>query len=217
MKIGITGDISLLQIKEAIELKLDYLFITGDFGYIWTGSKEEEKILDFIGLLPITVLFIDGNHENYKLLNKYPIEEWQGGKVQNIRENIIHLMRGEIYNFLGKTIFTFGGAKSIDRQFRIKDISWFEKEMPSQEEMKHAVDNLYKNDNSVDIILTHTCAIDTLNKIVRYPEQDDTSNFLSYIKENINYDKWFFGHLHNPLNVNNKEYCLYKNIKILNF
>lgn len=220
-KIGFTGDthgdIYLSQIEEAVSLNIDYLFVAGDFGYIWNDNDFEKELLEDISILPITILFVDGNHENFNLLKKYPIEDWMGGKVQKIRKNIIHLRRGEIYNFYGKKIFTFGGAKSVDRATRIENITWFREEVPSWSEMDYAVKNLQKHNNKVDIILTHTCAIDTLSKIVRYPEQDDTSNFLSYIKETITYDKWFFGHLHFPMNVNDKEYCLYQNIKVFDF
>lgn len=220
-KVGITGDthgdLYLSQIEEALKLNIDYLFITGDFGYVWNGSDFEEELLDDISILPITILFADGNHENYNLLEKYPIENWMGGKVQRIRKNILRLRRGEIYNFLDKDIFTFGGAKSVDRAFGRENVDWFREEVPTWDEMDYAVKNLEKHNNKVDYIISHTCAIDTLSKIVKYPEQDDTSNFLSYIKENITYDKWFFGHLHFPLNVNGKEFCLFKNIKILDF
>lgn len=29
---------------------------------------------------PFTTLFVDGNHENFDLLNAYPVENWHGGK-----------------------------------------------------------------------------------------------------------------------------------------
>ena len=47
--------------------------------------------------LPVTVLFVDGNHENFDLLNAYPVEMWKGGKVHNIKPDIIHLMRGQVF------------------------------------------------------------------------------------------------------------------------
>ncbi len=38
--------------------------------------------------LSFTILFVDGNHENFTLLNSYPIEEWHGGKVHKLNEPI---------------------------------------------------------------------------------------------------------------------------------
>lgn len=116
-KIGITGDIhgdlNLIRIKKAIKEKYDYLIVTGDFGYIWDNSKVEIDTLNKIEEMPITILFVSGNHENFNLLNEYPIKDWNGGKVQFIRKNIIHLLRGQVFTINDKKIFTFGGAKSI--------------------------------------------------------------------------------------------------------
>ena len=85
--------------------------------------------------LPVTVLFVDGNHENFDLLNAYPVEMWKGGKVHNIKPDIIHLMRGQVFEIEGKTIFTFGGAASIDRDWRIEGESWRAQELPTYEEL----------------------------------------------------------------------------------
>ena len=73
--------------------------------------------------LPFSVLFVDGNHENFDLLNSYPVEIWKGGKVHRVKPNITHLMRGQVFEIEGKTIFTFGGATSIDRDFRTEGMS----------------------------------------------------------------------------------------------
>ena len=83
--------------------KNDYVIILGDFG-IWDNSKEENYILDWLDNKNFTTLFIDGNHENYDLLNTYPYVEWRGGLVQRIRPSILHLCRGEVFNINGKTI-----------------------------------------------------------------------------------------------------------------
>ena len=48
--------------------KGDTLFICGDFGFIWDGSKNEEKLLKKIGKLKYNVFFIDGTHENFERL-----------------------------------------------------------------------------------------------------------------------------------------------------
>ena len=42
------------------------------------------------------------------------MEEWHGGHVHKIREHVIHLMRGEMFDLDGKKIFAFGGARSHD-------------------------------------------------------------------------------------------------------
>ena len=63
----------------------DYAIICGDFGLIWDGTLAEQIELTTFSQLTGNILFVDGNHENFSLLNKYPVEEWHGGLVQKIR------------------------------------------------------------------------------------------------------------------------------------
>lgn len=34
--------------------------------------------------LPYTIAFLDGRHENFTLLDQYPVTEWNGGRVQEV-------------------------------------------------------------------------------------------------------------------------------------
>ena len=43
--------------------KNDYVVICGDFGGLWSGSKEENFWLDWLDGRPFTTLFVSGNHE----------------------------------------------------------------------------------------------------------------------------------------------------------
>ena len=184
-KIIVTGDIhgnpfQRLNLENFPEgktyTKEDYVIILGDFGLVWDDSAMEHSCLDWLENKPWTTLFIDGNHENYDLLNKFPIEEWGGGRVQKIRSSVIHLLRGEVYDIGGYKFLAMGGARSHDIQdgvlevgdprikiwkkddfklFRINHISWWEEEIPNEEERKNALKNLAENDYKVDYILTH--------------------------------------------------------------
>ena len=144
--------------------KEDYVIICGDFGGIWNQGWEsgnENYWLTWLDEKPYTTLFVDGNHENFDELYKYPIKEWHGGKVHEIRPHVLHLMRGEIFEICGKKILAFGGARSHDIQdgiiewdekglwkytasqweregkvFRINHYSWWEQELPNDEEIK---------------------------------------------------------------------------------
>lgn len=181
--------------------KDDYLIITGDFGAIWYGNKLDDIRLEFWEEKPYTVLFVDGNHENFHALNKYPVEIWNGGKIHRIRNNVIHLMRGQIFTIEGKTFFTFGGGLSIDKINRIPGISWWEEEEPSMKEMNEALDNLEKANNQVDYIITHA-APETImrTKLCKFHPmyQMDclTEKFLDHIFGYVKYKTWFCGHYH---------------------
>ena len=87
--------------------KEDIIIILGDFGVGFFDGKQwpEEMFYDYLAEQDYTVLFIDGNHENFNMLKSYPIEAWNGGKAQFIRKNVIHLMRGELYGIEGKNTF----------------------------------------------------------------------------------------------------------------
>lgn len=80
--------------KRIILEKEDYLIILGDVGVCWDGGAGDAFVQECLHNLPCTVLFIDGNHENFDLLEQYPEEEWHGGNVQYIQEDIIHLRSG---------------------------------------------------------------------------------------------------------------------------
>lgn len=99
--------------------KDDYVIICGDFGGVWNyivESKYEKYWLDWLNNKNFTTVFVDGNHENFERLYRYPVEEWNGGKVHKIRDSVLHLMRGEIFDIDNKKFFAFGGARSHDIQ-----------------------------------------------------------------------------------------------------
>ena len=140
--------------------KDDYLIILGDFGLVWDykgESRYEKNWLDWLDEKSFTTLFIDGNHENHDRLDAMEVEEWHGGKVHRIRPSVMHLMRGQVFDIDGLSIFTFGGAGSHDisdgilepgdpkikkwsqdysKLFRVRGVSWWARELPSEEEME---------------------------------------------------------------------------------
>ena len=105
----------------------DTLLVAGDFGMGFFSGKywTEERFFDYLAEQEYTVLFCDGNHENFERLNGYAVSDWNGGRVHFIRDNVIHLMRGEIYTLEGKKLFVFGGGRSIDKAYRVPGRSWW--------------------------------------------------------------------------------------------
>ena len=218
--------------------KEDYVIICGDFGGVWSKDKEsneETMLMDWLDCKSYTTLFVDGNHENFDRLYKYPVEEWHGGKVHKIRPSVIHLMRGQIYNIDGISFFTFGGATSHDIDggilepddpdfkkkrkelnkgilpYRINHISWWAQELPSEEEMEEGRRNLATHNNAVDFIVTHCCSSSTqalLSGGLYKP--DMLTKYLEEIKQRTKYKKWFFGHYHDNRNMNAEEILMYE-------
>lgn len=220
--------------------KEDYVIICGDFGAVWNKekeSKEENTFLNWLDEKSFTTLFIDGNHENFDRLYAYPVEEWHGGNVHKIRPSVIHLMRGQVFMIDGKKIFAFGGASSHDmeggilepddpnfklkrrrldrerRNYRINHLSWWQQELPSEEEMAEGHRNLLANDNTVDFIISHCCASSTQALISHgIYKQDILTDYLEEIRQKTQFKRWFFGHYHDNRNVNMEEILLYEQV-----
>ena len=198
----------------------DYLIVCGDFGYIWNGSKTDQYYLKWFASKPYTTLFVDGNHENFPLLNKYPIEEWNGGKVHVITENkkLLHLMRGQIFTIEEQTFFTFGGAESHDKEYRKEYIDWWREELPNKTEIDAALDNLTKVDYNVDYIISHAAPNWFFKKyftsVLNVPDKNVLSKFFDYLEQYVSYGHWYCGHLHID-NTFKECTCLYNNVLAL--
>ena len=162
------------------------------------------------GLLSLLMV---SNHENHDLLNSYPVSEWNGGKVHFITPSIIHLMRGQVYKIGDKTFFTMGGAESHDKIYRKEGVSWWSREMPSNDEYEEGLENLNKVNNQVDYILSH-CAPDQLQEQIAYwYKHNKLTNYLEVVQQTIKFGWHYFGHYHIDKDfLNYKATCLYNNI-----
>ena len=200
--------------------KDDYVIILGDFGIPWArfdsaNYYREMKRLKYLSDKSWTTLFIDGNHENFENLEMFEKVNKFGSTVQQLEENIFHLLRGNIYNINDKNFFVMGGALSIDKNNRIPRVSWWKEEQPSKKELDHGLDNLKKNNNKVDYILTHTCSNKITEEVLKSSLQslfihDPLSKYFDVIDKKISYKRWFFGHFHIDIEISDKYYCLYK-------
>lgn len=195
----------------------DFAIICGDAGFVWYGDDaadgRDKMVLDTINALGFTVCFIDGNHENHHALNLYPVVEFHGGKAHKLRDNVYHLMRGEIFSFEGKTYWTFGGAASVDKIRRTPGISWWPEEVPSMEEMEHGLETLASHGNKVDYIITHQ-APKWVNEILyrdNWLDDRDLQNLFDIIYLDNKFEAWFCGHHHMSKQYGNL-YILYNNI-----
>lgn len=178
----------------------DLVIILGDFGLLWSDPPRQEE-LDALGELensPWTTLFLDGNHENFSLLKALPEEERFGAPVGVVSPHIFHLRRGYVYTLQNRRSFVFGGARSVDRKGRRSGVSWWRQEIPSEEEFRRGLDSLEEADWKVDWILTHTAPDSILEKthLLKYLAGDPVSAYLDEILREVEYDRWFCGHLH---------------------
>lgn len=171
----------------------DYVIVCGDFGLLWAKDREFEYNMDWLSRLPFTLLWVQGNHENYDMIAEYKIEQWSGGKARHIiRDKIILLERGQVFNIDGYSFFTFGGASSHDivggildvnspnyqelkrkaikqnLPYRVLGYTWWKEELPSEEEMQEGLANLEKVGYKVDYVITHCFSSSTQELLKQY-------------------------------------------------
>jgi hypothetical protein len=216
--------------------KDDYVIICGDFG-VWDNSREQKFIFDELNARSFTTLFVDGNHENFDMLSGMHVHEWHGGDVHYIRDSVIHLMRGQIFDIGEKSFFTMGGAQSHDIEdgilelddpnlaekrhalhrrrgrYRINHRTWWKEELPSDEEYRIALRNLAAHENKVDYMITHCCPTGILYYISAIDHDSDAlTDFFDVLKDKIEFKKWFFGHYHGYASIDAKFQLLYEDI-----
>jgi len=209
-------DISKLNAKNFPQQKLldkdDFVIVTGDFGLVFDNSKEELFWRNWLLEKNFTTIFCDGNHENFNLLNQFPVEEWNGGKVHFINDSVIHLMRGQVFTIDDLKFFTMGGATSIDKYRRKKGISWWKEEIPSNKEFEEAFNNLDKHNWIVDYVISHTCSMRIMQERGYIKENNALNKFFDMLEGDLEYKHWYFGHFHNSIGIDEKHTMVYNEI-----
>lgn len=219
----------------------DIVIVCGDFG-IWHDTDEERYWLKWLSKKNFTLVFVDGNHENFDRLygNEFPVVDFHGGKAHMIRKNIYHLMRGYVFEFDGKKFFAFGGASSHDIQdgildvedfeteqefyetvkrwyaqgkwFRINHVSWWKQEIPTQDELAFGLQTLIHNNNKVDYIISHCCPQEVAS-FLGFREPDTLTSWFNMVAHTVQFDRWYFGHYHDNKQAMGKFILLYEKIE----
>lgn len=224
----------------------DYIIVTGDFGLLWAKDKIFEYHLKWFSKLPFTILWVQGNHSNFNMIAEYPLELWSGGKARHIvRDKVILLERGQVFKIEGKSFFTFGGASSHDIQggvldkdsptydkdrkkairsglpYRVRNVSWWEQELPTEEELQEGRDNLEKLGYSVDYVITHCMSGGMQEQLLdRFAyghygstyKKDVLTDYFDELEGKLRYKCWFCGHYHVNLQLDDRHMVLYEDI-----
>ena len=224
MHILVTGDVHgdillLLEMVRSIEND-EMLFVTGDFGLFWfdiNSNSDKYTILNnMLESKNAYIVFVDGNHENHNFINRTEISEFCGAKCHKLLPRVIHIMRGEIVNIDGIKIFCFGGAYSVDRFWREKNKTYFEEELPNENEYDSGLNNLINADFKVDYIITHTCQrrlVKKLGQRHKAIEEIKLQNDIQWIVDNVEYKKHYFGHWHMDKKISESDIAIFNNIR----
>ncbi|MGO5049878.1 recombinase family protein [Dysosmobacter sp. Sow4_B12] len=178
-------------------------------------------------------------HDEERTCSLMPIQEMQVEQafLRLYFKLMLHLMRGQIFELEGYRFFTMGGARSHDiedgilelddpnferkllmlrrkprARFRINHISWWEQELPSDEEYAEARRNLGRCGWQADYIITHCAPISTAMMESRHNEADELTEFFQEVKEKAEYSYWLFGHYHDNRAIDSKHILLWEQI-----
>ncbi len=210
----IHADVNFKGLNEYIDIAKadDLLIILGDVGLNFTKDEENKAFTEWFLNIDKNIAFIDGNHENFAYINSFPQECWNGGKVNRLTKNIVHLMRGNVYQIQDYKFFTFGGCKS-SAKWKEQGL-WHFGEEPTEDECAFAKANLNAHDNIVDFVLTHKYEVEGIGN-TRCPL---LLELCSHIDKNIKFKKWLAGHWHREYVHDKKHYHIYdKLIPITDF
>lgn len=190
---------------EKIATKDDLLIILGDLELNFKETELNKKFFEYFKNLKCNIAFLDGNHENFDYLETFPEEDWHGGKVHRLSENIVHLKRGEIFEIEGKTFLCFGGCKSSSR-WKELGLYWPQEE-PTEEELNNALKNIKRHGNKVDYVLTHRYYEEMSPTDITYSKPLD--DFLKYTRKNVTYTHWYSGHAHEKMKYDSKHTVIF--------
>ncbi len=211
------GDFTRFQNPRLKKLRRgDFLVVCGDFGFIWDNSKHESQILNKLAKQKYTILFIDGVHENFDLIEQYPLQDWNGGHVRVIRPNILYMPHGEMYTIDDNLIFALGGGDDVFLD--IEDIDSDDiRSLPTLEELEKAYLRLEKVDFKVDYIFTHDCS-SKLKGFLDLNAHDGSvhinylNTFFEALYDRAEFKHWYFGAYHIDKVIPPRSTAVYKNI-----
>ncbi|GAA0550128.1 hypothetical protein GCM10010172_35280 [Paractinoplanes ferrugineus] len=135
-------------ISHAVNLGADVIVHLGDFGYSFSRRflADVSAAALFQGL---PILFVDGNHENFDRLCRFPIGPFG---LREVADNVWHLPRGFRWEWDGVRFLALGGAHSVDRPFRVPRVSWWKEEAITDGQANEAIAG-----GPADVLVAHDC------------------------------------------------------------
>lgn len=211
------GQLERLYDREFRKLKKgDVLIVCGDFGYIFNGSPEEKQVINYLSKRKFITAFVEGTHDNMEVINRARVTVWKGGKVHRIKGNVLHLMRGQIFDIEGFRFFTFGGGESIDKDMRVEAGNWWREEEATPLEMAEGVRALEEINGMVDYIITHEPpSLVKSAMLLRRGAADRVSKLNGYFEEIGKFCKfknWYFGSLHEDRAITEHHTCVFSKL-----
>ena len=108
-------------------------------------------------------------------------------------------------------------AKMYGEPFRIEHVSWWKEEVPSEKEFETGMENLSKHNFKVDFIITHDGPQSDISLFSHGTIDPDTTRlYLEEFRARCDYKRWYFGHHHADVAINDKDILLYYDVIRIN-
>ena len=140
---------ALTVVDHAAAVHAEVIVHVGDFG-IWQGGagmKYLRRLDQRLSERGLRLVFVDGNHENFDLLDTYPRR--RDGTAE-IRPTITHLPRGYRWSWHDQSWLALGGATSVDRDLRTPGRDWW-----AREEITMAQATAAAGGGHADVLICH--------------------------------------------------------------
>lgn len=208
--IGILGDIhsEWIVLHKIVERSIfsfnDTLIQVGDFGVYPTTLKTLRA--QFPDGFPCKVLIVDGNHENFDIIN-----QWSKEEPTEFHKNFFYVPRGYVTTIENELFGFLGGGESIDKAWRTPGYDWFMEERIQAEDVEKLIQNV-KN-RKLDVLITHASP-EFVNRIhFSKLREEDWQLPLGWIDESavrinkihsvIHPKKHYCGHMHRSITHGN--------------
>lgn len=144
------------------------------------------------------VYWIDGNHEWAPLTRGVTA-------VTHVSRNSWFIPRGTVLELAGLRIGFLGGADSVDRQWRIPEVSWFEDERISPADATRLLTNV--GSEPLDLLVTHTppaCIVEAmLGHREVWPEFHGSAKAVEGVWQALGQPPLVAGHMHQSYGTGN--------------
>lgn len=148
---------------------IEHILQVGDWGYVWRGiqqtQKRLEKLARVLNKYAMTMDWVRGNHEDYNTLAELGCLPLSPDRVQ-MTPRVGYLPDAYVWVWEGLVCASLGGASSVDKPDRVKDVDWFSQELICEEAVESLIDQLYGK--QLDVLFTHDA-----------PDTDRLNNYLS--------------------------------------
>jgi hypothetical protein len=122
-------------------------------------------------------------------------------------------MRNNIFNIQGKNFYVCGGAKSVDKEYRIEGVTWWSSELPTYQDCLDISDFITNNGNKVDYVLSHCLPTSYQKLLASWYEKDILTDVLDVVDDNApNKIAWYAGHFHIDKRIDSKHLVLYNSV-----